>query len=361
MLIDEEFKNLCPPLQQEEYEALEASLLAEGCRDSLVTWDDILIDGHNRLEICSKHGIEYKTVAREFPGREAVADWIDANQLGRRNLTPDQMSLMRGRRYNRAKKAHGGDRKSQQSESREQNVPLISTADILAKQYNVSHMTIKRDGAAAELLEKHPEKAALIIRGDIKKADVIRELKREEIVAKLEDIAIREVKASRGVYDVIVIDPPWPMEKIERDERHNQVAFDYPTMSEQDLEKLAIPAADDCHVFIWTTHRFLPMAIRLISAWGFKYVLTMVWHKPGGFQPFGLPQYNCEFSIYARKGTPQFIDTKAFPVCFNAPRGAHSEKPEEFYETIRRVTAGRRLDIFSRRDIDGFDKWGNEA
>jgi N6-adenosine-specific RNA methylase IME4 len=357
MQIDQEFKNLIPPLLQEEYSGLEASILAEGCRDSLVTWNGILIDGHNRYEICTKHGIQYNTVTRDFASRDAVADWIDSNQLGRRNLTPDQMSLLRGRRYNRMKKA------AHRPEKGDQNDPVNpqKTADILSKQHGVSPATIKRDGAAAELLEKHPEQAAAIIRGDVKKSDVIRELKREEVVAKLEDIAVREVKAVQGVYDVIVLDPPWPMEKIERDVTPNQVAFEYPTMTEQDMADLKIPAADDCHVFVWTTHKFLPMALRLVSAWGFKYVLTMVWHKPGGFQPFGLPQYNCEFAIYARKGKPQFVDTKAFPVCFSAPRAAHSAKPEEFYELLRRVTAGRRLDMFNRRDIKGFDIWGNES
>ena len=209
--------------------------------------------------------------------------------------------------------------------------------------------------------EKQRAVAAQIASGAMDTASAIREISRQQIVTKLEDIATKEAKALAGVYDVIVIDPPWPMQKIERDVTPNQSEFDYPVMTEDEIKAIKIPAADDCHLWLWTTHKFLPMALRCLAAWDFKYVCTFVWHKPGGFQPFGLPQYNCEFVLYARKGTPSFIDTKAFSTCFDAPRGAHSEKPEAFYSVVRRVTAGRAVDMFSRRSISGFDGWGNEA
>jgi N6-adenosine-specific RNA methylase IME4 len=192
-------------------------------------------------------------------------------------------------------------------------------------------------------------------------ADVKREAKRAAVVKSLDNVSARQAKELAGEYDVIVIDPPWPMEKIERDVRPNQVEFDDPTMDEAELAAMKVPVADDCHLWLWTTHRFLPMALRLLDAWGLKYVCTFVWHKPGGFQPIGLPQYNCEFALYARRGTPQFVDTKSLPTCFTAPRGKHSEKPEDFYDVVRRVTAGRRIDIFNRRCIEGFDTWGKEA
>jgi N6-adenosine-specific RNA methylase IME4 len=214
---------------------------------------------------------------------------------------------------------------------------------------------------AALVIKERPDLADKVEQGEIKMADAVREIKRAEVVASLESVEAREQKALEGVYDVIVIDPPWPMQKIDRDERQNQVAFDYPTMSEAEMADLEMPAADDCHMWLWTTHKFLPMALRLSEVWGFKYVCTFVWHKPGGFQPIGLPQYNCEFALYCRKGSPKFLDTKAFPTCFEAPRGGHSEKPEEFYDVVRRVTGGRRIDIFNRRKIEGFDVWGKEA
>jgi N6-adenosine-specific RNA methylase IME4 len=174
--------------------------------------------------------------------------------------------------------------------------------------------------------------------------------------------ALGEPALATDRYGTIVIDPPWPMQKIAREVRPNQVGFDYPTMSEEQMAEFDVPgmAADDCHLFMWTTQKFLPMALRLLEPWGFKYCLTMVWHKPGGYQPVGLPQYNCEFSIYARKGSPSFETTKAFNVCFEAPRREHSRKPDEFYDLIRRVTADGRIDVFSREKRDGFDQWGNQ-
>jgi N6-adenosine-specific RNA methylase IME4 len=171
------------------------------------------------------------------------------------------------------------------------------------------------------------------------------------------------VVASAGQHGTIVIDPPWDMQKIERDVRPNQVAFDYPTMSEDELAGFDVAgmAATDCHLFCWTTQKFLPSSLRLVEEWGFRYCLTMVWHKPGGFQPVGLPQYNCEFVVYARKGSPSFLETKAFPCAFHALRREHSRKPDEFYDLIRRVAPEPRIDVFSREARDGFAQFGNET
>jgi len=219
----------------------------------------------------------------------------------------------------------------------------------------------KAESAAAQKLADVPEEMFEKVKSGTKtKSAAISAVKREEKKEELQAIAEKEIEEPTGKYDVIVIDPPWDVKKIERDCRPNQVELDYPTMTETELRELEIPAAGSCHIFLWTTHKYLPVAFELLTVWGFRYICTFVWHKPGGFQPVGLPQYNSEFALYARKGSPIFIDTKAFNVCFNAPRGKHSEKPIEFYETITRVTAGRRLDMFGRKPIDGFASWGKE-
>jgi N6-adenosine-specific RNA methylase IME4 len=173
------------------------------------------------------------------------------------------------------------------------------------------------------------------------------------------------VFSATGPFDVVVIDPPWPMQKIDRDDRPNQDAFDYPVMTIDELaafwpEKIAANTTENAHAFVWTTQKYLPAALELLEKWDLRYVLAMVWHKPGGFQPVGLPQYNAEFIIYARKGSPPFIDTTAFDVCNSWDRREHSRKPAEFYELIKRVTGGSRLDVFAREAHDGFAQYGNE-
>lgn len=393
MKIDKAFAALIPALSADERKQLEENIIEHGgARDPLVAWSNdkglTLLDGHNRYEICTRLGLPFDIHEVFLSSRDEAEDWIDRNQLGRRNLHPDAFTLLLGRRYNRSKKAAHRPEKSV-------NVTELSgvTAERLAKEYGVSEKTVRSAGKFAEavekaeqispgiglqvahgqaparaavvkaaaIFEKDPDGAQEILERKKKMADVVREEKRAAVVAKLEDVATRKAKELAGEYDVIVIDPPWPMEKIERDVTPTQVAFEYPTMQESELAAMKMPAAADCHLWLWTTHKFLPMSLRLLDAWSFKYVCTFVWHKPGGFQPFGLPQYNCEFALYARRGSPKFIDTKAFPVCFEAKRGKHSEKPEAFYDIVRRVTAGRRIDIFNRRQIDGFDVWGNEA
>lgn len=86
--IDSEFAGIIPPQSEDERAGLEASLLAEGCRDALVVWQghNILVDGHHRYAICTQHGIPFQTVEREFASREDVIVWMVDNQLARRNV-----------------------------------------------------------------------------------------------------------------------------------------------------------------------------------------------------------------------------------------------------------------------------------
>ena len=181
----------------------------------------------------------------------------------------------------------------------------------------------------------------------------------------LSEINAKPVYITTGEYETIVVDPPWPMQKIKREVRPNQQEFDYPVMTVDELKDFGKTVRDlvahDTHLFLWTTQKFLPESWEVIANWGFTYILTMVWHKNGGYQPFGLPQYNAEFVVYARHGAPKFVDTKDFFCCFSGERREHSRKPDEFYNLVKRVTKGPRLDVFSREKREGFDQYGNEV
>jgi len=85
--IDTEFRDLIPPLSVDEVLNLEQSLLTEGCRDAILTWNDFIIDGHNRYAICTKHGIPFKVEAKQFESRNDVCIWMIQNQFARRNLS----------------------------------------------------------------------------------------------------------------------------------------------------------------------------------------------------------------------------------------------------------------------------------
>ncbi len=95
IVVNEELKAYIDPLTPDEHDALERSLLAEGCRDALVLWGDILVDGHNRHAICQKHGLPFQTVQNtRFQSMEDVQLWMIDQHLGRRSLSDFQRGVL---------------------------------------------------------------------------------------------------------------------------------------------------------------------------------------------------------------------------------------------------------------------------
>ena len=105
--IDPEFQSQIPPLTDDEFKQLEENILKEGKLISpLIVWNNTLVDGHNRYAILQKHsGIYFSTMPLPFESREEVLAWICKNQLGRRNLSPEQKRYLLGKQYEAEKKA----------------------------------------------------------------------------------------------------------------------------------------------------------------------------------------------------------------------------------------------------------------
>lgn len=106
LTIDPEFEAKCPPLTDDELSQLEENILEEGLvLMPLIVWNDTIVDGHNRYRIAQAHpGIGFRTHEKNFNNKYEALSWICKNQLGRRNLTPQQKKYLIGQRYDAEKK-----------------------------------------------------------------------------------------------------------------------------------------------------------------------------------------------------------------------------------------------------------------
>ena len=159
--IDEEFRTIIPPLTEDEYTNLERSLRTEGCRDAIRVWDNVIVDGHNRYEICQRWAIPFQVVRLTFTSREEAISWICLNQLSRRNLTREAYKYLIGKRYDAEKIACCNRNNSGQflpigHRITERNEQVIAkrTSRKLAGEYHLSHATIERYGEYSRSLDR---------------------------------------------------------------------------------------------------------------------------------------------------------------------------------------------------------------
>ena len=113
--IDPEFQSQIPPLTDDEFKQLEENILKEGkLLSPLIVWNNTLVDGHNRYTILQKHPeIYFSTMPLRFANREEALAWICKNQLGRRNLTPEQKKFLIGKQYSVEHRKPGGNGNNQ--------------------------------------------------------------------------------------------------------------------------------------------------------------------------------------------------------------------------------------------------------
>ena len=158
--IDPEFQNQIPPLTDDEYKQLEENILKEGkLLSPLIVWNNILVDGHNRYAILQKHPeIYFSTMPLRFENREEAIAWICWNQLGRRNLTPEQKKFLIGKQYSVEHRKPGGNGNNQYTVTTEEpvqeelcqndTIPPTATENSvrkqIAEQHNVSESYVVR-------------------------------------------------------------------------------------------------------------------------------------------------------------------------------------------------------------------------
>ena len=203
--IDKEFQGILPVLNKKTYAMLEENLLQNGCMHPLILWNNILVDGHNRYEICMKHGIPFATAEKEFASRDDVLIWIVDIQISRRNMSPNQLSYYRGLHYLSDKKiVSNKNGKNQFSEVESQNGTQPkerSTASRLAKQYNVSRNTILRDSQITEAINAigrmSPEAKRDILSGEV---SITKKYLNELLARPEEDVIETATKIKEGTF-----------------------------------------------------------------------------------------------------------------------------------------------------------------
>lgn len=422
--IDPEFKSLIPPLTTDDRQRLEASIKAEGCRDPLVLWGDILVDGHNRYDICKAHNIPFQTVSKDFNDRDEAMLWMIDNQLARRNVgkadrillaqakkpllekLAKQQQQLSGKTYGRGMSKRIDCVQTDTTYSEELNdVINAQTAedatealdkmfcmdvfdsllqqeepktkkhtrvrDQIAEIAGVGSGTVARFESvqqnAPELIEDIRNHVITIDAAynqvkEKKRAakEATREERRQENAEKIEELATP--LEAQGLFQTIVIDPPWDWGDEGDINQFGRAKPDYHTMPIEDIEKLPIAkiADDNCHLYLWVTNRSLPKAFRLIEAWGFRYITCLTWVKPS----IGMGNYfrgDTEQVLFAVKGS-QPLKRKDVGTHFEAPRGqGHSAKPDLFYDLVESCSYGPYIDIFGRKDRQGWSVWGENG
>jgi len=132
------------------------------------------------------------------------------------------------------------------------------------------------------------------------------------------------------------------------------------TVSEISALPVRDVAADGCHLYLWTTQRFLRDSYSVLDAWGFKQGALLVWSKPPKGVQGGTFVPSAEFCIFARRGTLKYL-RRHIGTVFQWSRGRHSAKPEAFQDMVETVSPGPYLELFARRPRLNWTVWGNEV
>ena len=366
------FKGVLPPLKSSEQEALAADIKANGVLHPVVI-DEYgnILDGHHRYAI--DHNAPTRVVSGLSPD-EKVAYTIRAN-LARRNLSSDQIKEVAKQQKRIATDLREADPKkwTQKSVGALLGVARNTVSVWFSTNVNDDNTTkkptpdarVKLNAAAKEAVavrveagESQEQIAADFGVCQKTVSNILKTVERANAIkAQREAIEAGNVQLPAGVFEVIVMDPPWAYGR-EYDPDGSRVANPYPEMNQQQLLQMQPPFAGDCVLFLWTTHQFLWDAGDLMRHWGFTYKATLVWDK----EKMGMGVWlrmQCEFCLVGIKGKPAWDNTKHRDIVREARR-EHSRKPEAFYEIVEDITIGRKLDFFSRQQRTGWDTYGND-
>jgi N6-adenosine-specific RNA methylase IME4 len=401
LTIDAEFKHLIPALLPEEFKQLEANILRDGCQEPLAIWnhggETILIDGHNRYKICETHGKKFETVSVELEDRDHAKLWIGERQLGRRNLTDDQRSIIanevREWRSGIARKVSEENlRKGTKTPESVKSAHSGRTSSAVAKGAKLSERKLR----IAQEIKKAEPKLSEMVRDktltliEAKKVSVLPAPARKIAIEAVEDgkdirtairaakketynatVAAAKPKELEGTYRIIYADPPWKYVGLNQADEYGHAERHYDCLDDEQLksykvggQRLVKDMSDKSAVlFLWVTSPLLARCFSIIEAWGFEYKASFVWDKV----KHNMGHYNSvrhEFLLICTRGSCKPDVSKLVDSVQSIERSKkHSQKPQEFREMIESLhDHGRKLELFRRGAAPaGWDVDGNEA
>ena len=372
--------NIWPKASEEDFALIVGDMRKNGFDKSqpITLFGNEVLDGWNRLLASQDAGVTPEFKHFEGTDEEALLYTLRTNK--RRNMSSSQRAAYaveaeelvasireavekERRKKQKANAANQHTKPSDKKLSEPKNEHKDKAATKTAELFNTNRTYVNQ---ASKIRLESPVSFEKVKAGEITILQAMEEIRKEEKKAQREidianqkkDIESGKVKLPEGLFEVVSIDPPWAYGR-KYDPDGSRVANPYPEMSQEELLKLEPPFADDCVLFLWTTHAFIWDAKELCNHWGFTYKATLVWDK----EKIGMGAWlrmQCEFCLVCIKGKPFWNNTTWRDVIREARR-EHSRKPDQFYTMVESVTAGRRLDYFSREQRQGWETFGNET
>lgn len=279
LTIDKEFQSIIPPLTPEEFQQLEANILAEGIREPIITWNGFIIDGHNRYEIATKHGLSYNTTEKQFESKEKVIEWMILNQFGRRNLSAYQRSLLalklKPMFEEKAKENILSSQNNNKSSAFQKSDKQVHTSKELAKVAGVSHDTI----AKVQKIEQQatPEIKQKLFNGEISINEAHNEIKKETKKQNRElDIQVIKNKAKEmptnikliegDLFDVIDQVDNDSIDLLNTDPPYSVLKDDWDTF-------------EDKETFLNFTEKWLKLVMPKLKTTGRAYISIAQWYQ----------------------------------------------------------------------------------
>lgn len=367
--------NLFPLMEGGAFDALVADIKANGIREQLVMFEDMLLDGRNRWRAAEAAGVTITARnTRQFdPKRDGdPLAWVISKNLQRRHLSETQRALVGAKL---ATLEHGTNQWSGKfaAPTQAEAAGMLNVSERLLR-HAVFVRNGRKDGskaAAPELLDL-AERDGITVSLAARAAKKLSGEEQRQLVGQIvesgkpaaasailrgftkrkDEARILQLHPSPGKYRSLVIDPPWDYGDLSLAGR---AAPEYATMTHEQLLALDVGQwADDdfCHVYLWVTNNFLTRGVELMARWGFAHKTVLTWIKPR----IGMGSYfrnSTEHALFGVRGS-QSTRRDDIPTHFEAPVGQHSEKPEKFYEIVRAASYPLYGELFQREPRSDF-------